>query len=336
MEKRLAWLDLAKLAAMFLVIYNHLGIADEHVRMWISSFHVPAFFFISGMFIKPRTEFGLQKNVCQLLVPTVLWFLILWVSYNVVVTKIQHPGNFLHNWLELFTGFFAGTTSGSGWFLIALFWIRLLLWRIILLRKKHQLWVVALVTGLGVYLSRYPELNRYHIVNALTALPFTYMGYLMASFLLRTQVKRGRGVAGIVALMAVTVALSEFNGNVGSMSMEMGHYWWLSYLQGFLGAMLLLLVCNLLREWKVLSMGGVKMLSQSTLLLFLAQWPYVLVAKVGYKKLLGITLQGSYVHPLHGILLTALILLAMYPLVAFVRKRLPLLAGIYKKNTTTK
>ena len=258
MEKRLAWLDLAKLAAMFLVIYNHLGIADEHVRMWISSFHVPAFFFISGMFIKPRTEFGLQKNVCQLLVPTVLWFLILWVSYNVVVTKIQHPGNFLHNWLELFTGFFAGTTSGSGWFLIALFWIRLLLWRIILLPKKHQPWVVALVTGLGVYLSRYPELNRYHIVNALTALPFTYMGYLMASFLLRTQVKRGRGVAGIVALMAVTVALSEFNGNVGSLSMEMGHYWWLSYLQGFLGAMLLLLVCNLLREWKVLSMGGGK------------------------------------------------------------------------------
>ncbi len=330
----MAWLDLAKLAAMFLVIYNHLGIIDEHVRMWISSFHVPAFFFISGLFIKPRREFGWRKNACQLLVPTVLWFLILWVTYNVVVTKIQHPNDFFNSWLELFTGFFAGTTSGSGWFLIALFWIRLMLWRIILLPRKHQWWVVALVTGVGVYLSQYPELNRYHIVNALTALPFTYMGYLMAPFLLRFQVKRGQGTMGLAALLAVTVALSEINGNVGSLSLEMGHYWWLSYLQGLLGAMLLLLCCNLLRDCKVLSMGGVKTLSQSTLLLFLAQWPYVLVAKVGYKKLLGITLQGSYVDPLHAVLLTALILLAMYPLVVFVRRRLPLLAGIYKKKTT--
>lgn len=73
-------------------------------------------------------------------------------------------------------------------------------------------------------------------------------------------------------------------------------------------------------------------MSQSTLLLFLSQWPFILVVKKVYKIVMGITLQGNYLNPLEAILVAALVMASMYPLVAWVRKRLPILAGIYKNE----
>lgn len=256
MEKRLAWLDLAKLAAMFLVIYGHVSFTNEYVQMWVESFHVPAFFFISGIFIKRREKFGFGKNFYQLLVPTMLWFLILWLTYYAVITKMEHSGHFFENWFALFQGFWMGSTSGFGWFLIALFWIRLMLWRIVLLSRWHQLWVVAAVTALGVFLSCYPEFNRYHIVNALAALPYSYCGYLLAPHVLNLKMKHGHGVIVLLSLLVLTVVLSLVNGRVNSLNLVMGHYWGVSYLQGLLGAMLLLIGCNLLRNMKILNVGG--------------------------------------------------------------------------------
>ena len=51
MEKRIEWIDIAKSLGIFLVVIGHTGINVfmPSVAKWIYSFHMPLFYFISGM-----------------------------------------------------------------------------------------------------------------------------------------------------------------------------------------------------------------------------------------------------------------------------------------------
>lgn len=67
--KRIEWIDLAKGIGIIFLIYGH--IADDYLTMWIYSFHIPLFFFISGYLFNPQKsakEFFFSK--CKgLLIP---------------------------------------------------------------------------------------------------------------------------------------------------------------------------------------------------------------------------------------------------------------------------
>lgn len=68
-KQRVAWVDMAKGLGICMVIYGH--IATDALTIWIYTFHVPLFFFLSGYFFDPNkktTEFILSK-VKGLLLP---------------------------------------------------------------------------------------------------------------------------------------------------------------------------------------------------------------------------------------------------------------------------
>lgn len=55
MNKRIEWIDIAKGIGMLLVIFGHFGMSPkgkEIISFVKSSFHMPLFFFISGLFFK--------------------------------------------------------------------------------------------------------------------------------------------------------------------------------------------------------------------------------------------------------------------------------------------
>ena len=49
--KRISYIDMAKGIGIILVVYGHLGFASESVLTWITSFHMPLFFILSGMLL---------------------------------------------------------------------------------------------------------------------------------------------------------------------------------------------------------------------------------------------------------------------------------------------
>lgn len=67
-KKRIEWLDFARVFVMFLVIVDHLGLENRFIRDFIWSFHMPAFFFISGIFHSNKLPWGefLKKNFFRL------------------------------------------------------------------------------------------------------------------------------------------------------------------------------------------------------------------------------------------------------------------------------
>ena len=49
------WIDLAKVIGIFLVIYGHGNLANQHIKEFIYTFHMPLFFVLSGLIYNPIT-----------------------------------------------------------------------------------------------------------------------------------------------------------------------------------------------------------------------------------------------------------------------------------------
>ena len=49
MGKRIEWIDMAKGIGIILVIMGHISFRPESLNVWLCSFHMPLFFFLSGL-----------------------------------------------------------------------------------------------------------------------------------------------------------------------------------------------------------------------------------------------------------------------------------------------
>jgi len=138
MNNRMLWVDYAKAIGIILVVYGHVvagvvnsGIPHPNKFFEISysvvySFHMPLFFFLSGLFFYPsfkkRGASGILSNkVDTILYPYILWFLIQAVFVYAFASYTNHGvvGYDLKNLLL--------SPPGHFWFLYALFSIFLLL-----------------------------------------------------------------------------------------------------------------------------------------------------------------------------------------------------------------
>jgi fucose 4-O-acetylase-like acetyltransferase len=73
MEKRIAYIDIAKGLGILVIVLAHNDLAGYHptLHKFIYAFHIPLFFFLSGMFFRPERAFGetLRKRFNTLLKP---------------------------------------------------------------------------------------------------------------------------------------------------------------------------------------------------------------------------------------------------------------------------
>lgn len=86
--KRLSYFDLAKGFGILLVVLGHIEYISEGLRGYISSFHMPLFFVISGMLMAYKHDenagylFSIKKYAKGLLIPY-MWFSILYVFIDI-------------------------------------------------------------------------------------------------------------------------------------------------------------------------------------------------------------------------------------------------------------
>jgi len=132
MKKRVTYLDLAKGIGIILVVLGHMENINAGLRTWISSFHMPLFFVISGMLIALKkedlivTELNSKEGLKQLiakkargiLIPYA-WFSLIYVPIDIMNLYIDNVDShtFVQNILDSLT--FSGISVM--WFLPALF-----------------------------------------------------------------------------------------------------------------------------------------------------------------------------------------------------------------------
>ena len=96
---RVSWVDYAKAIAITFVIIWHVS-TRNYLSDWIYSFHMPLFFFLSGITLKANRrgyKAFIKKLVKRLLPPYILYSL-LYFALNVAKVAVLHNNiNLIHN-----------------------------------------------------------------------------------------------------------------------------------------------------------------------------------------------------------------------------------------------
>lgn len=146
MRKRITYLDSAKAILILLVIFGHiykitdisfLDVQSKYkeyflIRDWVYSFHMPAFFILSGITLKTDKPFSLYvvQKIKRLLIP---YFIAEIVSAFLLITVCGYKKLTLTDYLINFLILRSSTTVN--WFLVALFFAEIIVFS---LKKTHM------------------------------------------------------------------------------------------------------------------------------------------------------------------------------------------------------
>lgn len=131
-KKRIVYIDILKLFAIFLVIWGHAvmhfqpDFHDSYIFRTIYAFHMPLFMMLSGYFAVSSMELSpkdfFPKKFRQLLLPCLSWGIVCWL----VITSGLIEGRFHLDLLGLFTGWLG--VVDNFWFLKSCFICYVLAW----------------------------------------------------------------------------------------------------------------------------------------------------------------------------------------------------------------
>ena len=196
-SERRGEIDAAKGLALLSVVLGHVILLHTFPSNWIYTFHMPAFFFLSGMTFRPEKYDGLlpflkdkaRKRLLPYLGITALAFFICMLrpAYRAPVLNDGWGHQLL--WIFYYTQP-QNLYVGQLWFLVALFWAELMAWIWFQLAgKRHLLVKCYSVFLLALLAVRIQEINPYlpvgnrlpwKIDSALCACVFLIAGYWTA------------------------------------------------------------------------------------------------------------------------------------------------------------
>ncbi|MDL2243589.1 acyltransferase family protein [Bacteroidales bacterium OttesenSCG-928-J19] len=176
-NNRIEHLDILKGIGIILVVWGHI---QSDLTQYIFIFHMPLFFFISGLLYKPTDNFFplLKKRINTLLIPFFFFYLLAFF-YLLLLSFINPNTNF--NSIILLD-FIKGKEYFHNipiWFLWSLFCVNLFYWIITHFFKKTYVQdVFILIISLFCIWLGYQKINiPYFIDTSLSVLLFFHLGY---------------------------------------------------------------------------------------------------------------------------------------------------------------
>ena len=302
---RVKSVDVAKFLGILLVCYCHIPLNDGYFNTWVYSFHMPLFFFVSGLFFKPE-KFSLKKASFRLLLPFFIFNLILWIFDFIHISFTTHIwtlSNLHADWILS-----SMYPSEPSWFLMALFIINVC--TAVSMNRIGVMLTFCLITVLCflyVFLSDCVLLSYFHLNSAIIGCPFYIIGYVCNGLICIGKFKR----KGTLLLGIITV-FSVFNGKVNIWDGCYGNNFLLYILWGLLGTLLVIRIADIIKVHdSILSVFSDGALFVICMHMRISE--YLLIA---FSKINIITLTGDY-NVLQKVLVTFLTFTLSYPIIKF-------------------
>lgn len=232
---RIGWIDNLRGFAILLVVIGHSG---SLLNNYIFSFHMPLFFFLSGIMFKKTNEFTsfFKKKNRTLVIPYLFFssiFYLFWLFFERNKTFVD-SGLFLSEGLTYspLTSFIGIFYSAGGkqfmywgvhlWFLTCLF-IALIIFYFMVKLSKLKLSIVIIVSFiLGILLTKYSPITLpWSIDVAFVAVTFIGFGYLIKEWLLKIEFKTNKTLLLVSIFFTIGVIVSLLNGKI---DMRINHY----------------------------------------------------------------------------------------------------------------
>ena len=225
-KKRIVWIDQLKCVAFIFVIIGHLSIPGTF-KSWIYSFHMPLFFFSTGLTMNyekiSQTSFKdyFLTHAKRMLIPYA-WMQMLSFCLRQVAVMVKHKGEvpvpaYL---LGIITGNnnLVGAPSNPLYYVLVLFIAEIVIWAIVKLCKTNKTWITlcsVLLLPAGLCFTSVPMV--WHINCVPAAVFFIVVGNLLMD-LYRAKREKLESlnaflyIALILALFAVGFACWKYNG----------------------------------------------------------------------------------------------------------------------------
>lgn len=207
-KKRIAYVDIAKILGMFFIVYGH-TLRGGEVTTWIYTFHVPLFFFLSGVTFHGEVldiKTFLKKKAMALLVPFFIWALISIGIFAVMSSFIPMQSTLQSSQANPLISMLMGYCDANSplWFLPCLFIVEILMWIVTKLSSKmgRSVYLVSIACSSLLCLT-WPLFAEkgviWNVNNAIYLFPFSMVGYLCGNHVEKIEVNaRNIGVSAIL------------------------------------------------------------------------------------------------------------------------------------------
>ena len=216
-KHRINWIDWAKSTCMFLVILGHCHIqqSESNIIYFIYSFHMPFFFFISGVLCNRNLSYkSLKKDLKYIVIPY-LSFCLMTIMWSIILSRtIDIETCYLHIQSTLL-----GTkVIGPFWFLLAIFICKQLFIVIKSLKDKHfgLYYIICILSFFPTYFfsNNYINLPLFSD-SAICGLPFFILGNELISFIcIIGNYRKTTRLLIATILLCISVTISINNGHV--------------------------------------------------------------------------------------------------------------------------
>jgi acyltransferase len=265
---RLNWVDSLKGFAILLVVLGHIqtnhllffNFDSQTKDIYIYSFHMPLFFFISGFlfnsekWISKATEFVSTrvKNIVlpyinYMVISAIFWIICAW-KFNLKIQFLGlQPIEMIYRLLYANTNMFSDINYAL-WFLPALFIVEILYFFIIKLMRYKLLICSVIIIFVGIAsFYRYPFTLPWHVNSALFALPFFAGGHYFRYFYQKvvSNVPLVILITSIHFILASSYWFDMQLCNIGNIP--------LFYITGFSGTITYMFVFNILGKHNIKS-----------------------------------------------------------------------------------
>lgn len=204
MKQRINWIDWAKSFCMFLVILGHTHICTSQAFVIdvIYSFHIPLFFFLSGLLCKDDISFlSIKKDFKYLLLP--------YLFYGMIGLIIPYPIHLTELNLYL-TKFLIGTDASIGaiWFLPAIFICKQIGKMILCLYKQQRpTYYILFFLSFFLVIIAHKYTLPFFLGSALCGLPFFLLGHEFMRFYNKSLYYPLSVLVGIIVFMAILTSV---------------------------------------------------------------------------------------------------------------------------------
>lgn len=259
-QKRLIWVDYAKSIGIFLVVLGH-ATSNYSLRSFIYVFHIPLFFFISGMFFSfdkyPSYKSFFKRRFSQLVIPYLIFNFITYLLWLFIGRKVGNDRLFDIDVFHPLIGIFYGHLNNHFmehcaplWFIACLFSVENIYY--IVFKRIKSLFVNVLVLVVFVALG-YVDYKFIHLffpwgINiAFSVMIFYGLGVLYRKYLLAKE----RHVLILLFLISlgITYLISNLNGKIEVSMKEFGNY--LYYIIGALVGIVMIFSFSKIEEAKL-------------------------------------------------------------------------------------
>ena len=272
MEKRIEYIDSMKGIGIILVMLGHsISRMDQPLNRVILSFHMPLFFFISGLLLYSRnieneeTRIFVTRKIKTLIIPILTVF------------TLQVCGDLAEN---IYKGETVNliTLSSVNWFLIVYFFMEVICWCILKITSKNMKTVVLSIICFFISSVFCPDII--YLKQILIASTFCMIGFLFRPLCdyCNTYNKSGGGII----LFVICAYLAAYNSPIGMYKNEYGNIF-LFYIIAMIGIAAIFCFSIV-----VYSSSFIKLLGENSIIIYSSHFFVRRVIQIALIILLGI------------------------------------------------